>query len=102
MARRVIWSPSALRDVDEVAAHIGRSSPKYAAAFVRRVFRTAEGVELFPEAGALVPEYERTDLREVFVGNYRLIYRFTEDEVFIQTFIHGARDLRRVWSPDQE
>lgn len=47
----------------------------------------------------MIDEYERDDLREVFVGNYRLIYRFTPDEVVVQAVIHGARDLRKTWQP---
>lgn len=100
MARTVTWTESALRDVDAIAAYIHRDSPHYAATFTERLYRTPEGLTLFPEAGAIVPEYERNDLRETFVGNYRLIYRFTADEVVVLAVIHGARELRRAWRPE--
>jgi plasmid stabilization system protein ParE len=102
MARTIRWSEEALRDVDDIAGYIARGSRQYASAFASRLFRAAEGVQLFPEAGAMVPEYERDDLREIFVGKYRLIYRVTADEVTMLAVIHGARDLRRAWRPDIE
>lgn len=102
MARTVIWSEEALRDVDDIAGYIARASKRYASTFVKRLFRAAEGVQLFPEAGARIPEFERDDLREIFVGKYRLIYRITADEVTVLAVIHGARDLRRAWRPDPE
>ncbi|HEX6984402.1 MAG TPA: type II toxin-antitoxin system RelE/ParE family toxin [Planctomycetaceae bacterium] len=102
MARTIAWTGPALRDVDGIAAYIHRDSPQYAASFVARLFRAAEGIRFFPEAGALVPEYDRDDLREIFVGNYRLIYQVTDDEVIVHAVIHGARDLRRAWRPDRD
>lgn len=102
MARTIVWSEEALRDVDDIAAYIARGSRHYASTFVSKIFRAAEGVQLFAEAGAMLPEYEREDIREIFVGNYRLIYRITPDEVTVLTVVHGARDLRRAWRPDRE
>lgn len=93
MARRVIWGPSALLDIDDIAAHIRHTSPEYASRFIARVFRAAEGVELFPEAGAIVPEFERLDIRELFVGRYRLIDECHEDEVRVQAVVHGMREF---------
>lgn len=102
MARAVTWSEEALRDVDEIAGYVARGSKTYASTFVRRLFRAAEGVTLFPEAGAMIPDYERHDLRETFVGSYRLIYRIEPDEVIVLAVVHGARDLQRAWRPPNE
>lgn len=39
-------------------------------------------------------------MRELVVGNYRLIYEIGETEVHVLGLIHGARDLAPLW--DQE
>ena len=44
-----------------------------------------------------MPEVGRTDIREIFVKSYRLMYQVTKHEVFILAFIHGARDFASLW-----
>jgi len=39
------------------------------------------------------PNFRAANVREVFVGSYRLIYRTSKDLVTVIAFIHGARDL---------
>jgi len=41
----------------------------------------------------MVSEIGRDDIREIILGNYRVIYRITPDEVEILTIYHGARLL---------
>jgi len=50
----------------------------------------------FPELGRAVPEGDGRH-REVLVAPYRIVYRVANDEVFIVTVIHGARDLAALW-----
>jgi toxin ParE1/3/4 len=45
------------------------------------------------ERGRIVPEYNAANVRELFVGSYRLIYQVTEESAVVVGFIHGARDL---------
>ena len=90
-----------MRDIEDVAAFISRDSPRYAAAFAERLHQAPEGVLLFPEAAATVVEYERNDIRETYVGVYRVIFRFDADFVTVLAVIHSARDLRRTWRPDR-
>jgi plasmid stabilization system protein ParE len=97
MARTVRWTETAAEDLNEAAAFIARDSQYYAAAFVREVRRAARSLSFSPERGRLVPESDRTDIREIFVKSYRLIYQVTNREVFILAFIHGARDLASLW-----
>ncbi len=40
-----------------------------------------------------MPELEIDNIREIILGNYRLIYRIKEDEVQIVTVHHGAQLL---------
>ncbi|HMP07338.1 MAG TPA: type II toxin-antitoxin system RelE/ParE family toxin [Lacipirellulaceae bacterium] len=45
----------------------------------------------FPEAGRIVPELDRADVREVLIGSYRIVYLVGSDVVHILTVFHGAR-----------
>lgn len=46
-------------------------------------------------AGRKVPEIDRQDVREVFVRNYRIVYRILESEVHILTVFEGHKLLSR-------
>jgi plasmid stabilization system protein ParE len=40
-----------------------------------------------------VRELDREDVREIIVGDYRMIYRLRPDEVEVDYIVHGARLL---------
>jgi len=48
----------------------------------------------FPLAGALVLEAPSRNLREIYFGNYRIIYKVATPIVEIITIHHSARLLR--------
>ena len=96
MDRRLVWSDAAVDDLESTAAYISRDSAAYAASFVRRVLSAATAVVHMPESGGIVPEYNNPDLREVLVGNYRLVYSLGTGEVRIVALIHGARQIEQI------
>jgi len=49
----------------------------------------------------MVPEFDDPTVRDMIIGKYRLIYRIEEaDDVYILAFIHGARDLEKLWDEE--
>ena len=90
---RLIWSRLSRRNLREIQSYIARDSQKAARRFIDRIKRVAESLTTFPAAGAIVPEWQQSNIREVFVGDYRLIYRMTSGEVEVVTIIHGAKQL---------
>jgi plasmid stabilization system protein ParE len=93
VARRLKWSEEAWADLDEIAEYIARDSRAYAAAFVRKIREVARSLVEMAERGRIVPEHKNPMVREIIIGNYRLVYRITQDEVGIAGVIHGARQL---------
>jgi len=90
----VNWTDQALDDLDCICLFIARDSPRYARIFAQRAFEATERLEEFPLSGRMVPEVGRKDIREVILGNYRIIYRVRDEEVEILTVHHGARMLK--------
>lgn len=86
------WSAQAERNVDEVASQIARRAPKSAEAWIERVIRHVENTSTFPLAGRIVPELNRPDLRETFLGRYRVVYRVYRRDVTLVTIFAGERD----------
>jgi plasmid stabilization system protein ParE len=60
---------------------------------MQRIFDANERLAEFPESGRIVPEVGRSEVREVVVGEYRLMYQLLPEEVEVLTVIHGARLL---------
>lgn len=97
MAARVRWSRQAVADLEEIAQYIAEDAPGAARHFVRRVREASRSLRRFPGRGRRVPELQPSELRELLLADYRLIYRIDSEAVEIVTLVHGARDLSRLW-----
>jgi len=98
MARTVVWTYEAVSDLEAIADYIGRDSAAYAAALVRKLLDAGNSLNTFSQKGRIVPETQRTTIRELIVGEYRLIYRIERVRIVIVTIVHGRRDLRKLRS----
>ena len=94
---QVIWSPSSLEDVGQIAQYIARDSPDQAALFAGRLIEATDRLGAFPLSGRIIPEIGEPDCREITYGAYRIMYRVQAEDVWITGVVHGARD----WKPDQ-
>jgi plasmid stabilization system protein ParE len=88
MAYRVVWSSKAVEDVDAIATYIGRDSPSYAAAVVRKIIDTTRQLEKSPLTGKPVPEFTDSAIREKLAYTYRIVYRVRDGVVTIGAIIH--------------
>ena len=93
---KVIWSPSALDDIDAIAEYIARDSIDRAALFVTRIFETTDLLQKFPLSGRVIPEIGDQSCREIIYGSYRIMYRVEDNDVWVTGVVHGARD----WKPE--
>ncbi|GBR73526.1 toxin doc [Candidatus Termititenax aidoneus] len=96
MAERVIWSPTAADNFEKAVEYIAENSKYYAVLFARKILELTQKLELFPKIGRVVPEYADNNLRELFHGNYRIVYRIKKDLVEIVTLAHSAQLLKNV------
>jgi plasmid stabilization system protein ParE len=79
--------------LEAIAEFIGKDSPHYAASFVRQARRMARSLAFYSERGRVVPEFKNPAIRELLLGNYRLIYKVMPETVYVLGVIHGARNL---------
>lgn len=88
---RVIWSTQSLNDLDAIYEYIAKDSPIYAQRVIERMISRGEQLGTFPKSGRKTPEMNRSDIREILEGSYRIVYHIKEDEIEILTVLHGAR-----------
>jgi len=90
----VNWTKQAINDVDKIAEFIAKDSEHYAQIQVQRFFQATKVLERQPKSGKIVPEKQDSLVREILIGNYRIIYKIvSEIKVDIITVHHSKRLL---------
>ena len=89
------WALQALEDVEAIANYIARDSAYYAQMFAVKTFDAVRRLEIFPESGRVVPEINQKNIREIILGNYRIIYRLKSEYVEILAVYHSSRLLNQ-------
>ena len=92
---KIRWTVGARRDLHEIINYIADDSPAYAINFAERIILAVDRLETFPKLGRIVPEYQDTNVRELIVGNYRVVYRIQGNHIGIAAIAHASRDLLR-------
>lgn len=90
---KVRWTERAAKDALGIYDYIADQSEAYAESVYARILARPEQLNRFPDSGSVVPEYNRTDIRELYVHSFRIVYRIHEDEIRVLTVIHGSRQL---------
>ncbi len=81
----------AIDDISNIAKFIAKDSEKYAAIQIEKFFERARLLEKIPFAGRMVPKSDNKLIRELILGNYRLIYFIVnKNRVDIITIHHGS------------
>jgi toxin ParE1/3/4 len=55
--------------------------------------KAVQRLRQFPEAGSMVTEFGNPNVREIYQGAYRIIYRVKSDKIDIVAVYHSARLL---------
>jgi toxin ParE1/3/4 len=90
---KIKWTRQARDDLSEIRKYIARDAPVTARLFGERLKLSVRRLRHFPEAGSVVMEFGHPNVREMFFGMYRIIYRVGKDKVDIVTVFHSARLL---------
>ncbi len=86
------WTGDAKEDLAKIRAYIAEDSRENAKRFIQRIRAAVKAIH-FPESGSRVLQFDKVELREIYVGNYRVIYRVVKNEIWVYRVIHGARRL---------
>lgn len=93
---QINWTAQAISDLKDISEYIGKDSQYYAKLQVVRLKSRVEILKKQILFGSLVPEFDRTDLRQLIQGRYRIINKVdNENRVYILVVHHSARDLSK-------
>lgn len=90
---QIVWSPRALADLREIVAYIRECNSDAAGPFGRRLIDKVESLHRFPERGRMIQKFQDPDIREVFLGSYRIAYRIRHRPPVVEVarIWHGAQ-----------
>jgi len=92
----VIWTIQSIEDIENIAEYIAKDSERYAQVQVQDFFEATKALEEFPKSGRIVPELNNKDIREIFVGFYRVIYHLSSKErIEVLAVHHSYRLLKK-------
>jgi toxin ParE1/3/4 len=90
---QIKWTRLAFQDLDHIEAFISADSEFYARNFIQKIISSTEVLANFPMTGRIVPEFETPTIRELIIGNYRVVYRIRSKNVTIVRVHHSAQIL---------
>lgn len=88
---RVTWTALAEQQAAEAFAYIHADRPTAAVRWLDRVLAAVATLAEHPDRGRAIPEVGRSELRELIVRPYRVMYRRDPKQVFILSIRHGRR-----------
>ena len=85
---KVVWTKRAKTRLRAIHQHIAQDNPQAAQKEIEKILRRSKKLAEPPEIGHQVEGYEDTELREVLVRPYRLIYLIKPDRKDVITVLH--------------
>lgn len=93
---RVIYTPSAAKDIDGAVTYLffNLSAPQAARDLVHELNETVKRIVEYPYAGSLYRTNRamRDEIRWVLVKGFVLYYSVSENEIQIRRFLHARQD----------
>ena len=94
---KVLWTDSALAQLQTIHDYLAQTSPEYARRIIDRLTKRSIQIAQFPFSGRMVSEYELSEVREAIEGSYRIIYLIDPEaqKAEVLAVIHSSRERLR-------
>ena len=76
---QINWTDQANNDINTIIEFLAAQSQNYAKIQVQRIIEKLELLEKMPRLGRVVPELEYPNVREILIGQYRVVYHIVSD-----------------------
>ncbi len=90
---KVNWTQKGRHRLQQLYDHIAEDQPENALHYIDKITRRVDLLATQPRSGKTVTKYQRDDIREIYEGHYRIIYRILPEQIDILTVRHSARLL---------
>lgn len=95
----VVITAEAEADLEDIFDHIAQDSPRLAREFMEQLRAKSHRIGRAPRAYPRRPQFG-SGIRVAFLRSYMILFRIAGDRVDVIHFVHGARDLNRLFTGD--
>ncbi len=93
---KIRWTELSVDDLKSIRDYIAQDSVRYASITINRIYDRAQILSNQPLAGRIVREFDDPKIRELIIGNYRLVYLIiNEESIEILRIYNSARLLKK-------
>ena len=95
----VLWTRLASRDLFILVEYIAADNVDEAIRIFEKIRKTAAKLTMFPSRGRIVSELREQGVmayRELIIGPWRIIYRFSGKTVYVLAVIDGRRNVEDI------
>ncbi|MEO1187059.1 MAG: type II toxin-antitoxin system RelE/ParE family toxin [Cyanobacteria bacterium J06636_27] len=87
-------SPKAVGDLEAIVRYIALNNPEAARKVGQNLLNKTKELSQFPLKGQMVPEFNNSDIRQIILKPYRIVYRVEEDkkQVSVARFWHSSQE----------
>lgn len=82
---KIVWSLLAVESLEDIYDYIAVDNVSAASNLVENIFNKVESLVTNASRGRVVTESDRENIRELFEGEYRIIYRVERKHISILT-----------------
>jgi addiction module RelE/StbE family toxin len=95
---KIVWTESAIGNLQEICEYISRDNPVAAQKIGRGILDHVRILETFPFIGPAYPRRSSGTIREIVFNKYRIFYEVSDKtkKVLILHVWHGARGVPPV------
>jgi len=90
---KVVWTDSAIEDLNEIGEYIANDSERYAQLVVERLFLSVDILETNLYSGKRINEFGNEKIRELIRKNYRIVYHIVSKAQVDILSIHRTERL---------
>ena len=93
---KITWSPLSFERLEDIYEFIANEDSSAANKLIKRIFLRVESLSKYPERGRKVPEVNRNEIREIFEGEYRIIYKIEPKKILVLTIRNFKQLLPKI------
>ncbi len=96
---KVLWAKAAEEDLKSIIEYICVDSPSAARDSLKKIKAKSSNLCSFPQRGRVVPELKDHGIlqyRELIIPPWRVIYRISEEQVYVLLVIDSRRNVEDV------
>ena len=96
---RVEWSQQACKDLLNIIDYISHDNPDSAVRIFRKIESKCKRLNQFPDRGRIIPELKEYGIftyHELVVTPWRIMYRISDQKVFVLAVIDSRRNIEDI------